>query len=84
MRFPQVDDDLLDEVLPVLGVAAVGVGDLVDDAFVLLDQRGKLIVVDGWAHVRQELSFVALLFVGGAKKITTLGKSFEETLPGEA
>jgi hypothetical protein len=69
-----VDDYLLDEVLPVLGVAAIGVGYLVNDAFVLLDQSGKLIVGNGWAHVGQKLSFVALLFAKGAKKITTLRK----------
>ena len=83
MGSPQVNDDLLDEVLPVFGVAAIRISDLVNDAFVLLDQSGKLIVGNGWAHVRQELSFVALLFVGGAKKITTLGKFFEERLSGD-
>jgi hypothetical protein len=51
MRFPQVDYDLLDEVLPVLGVAAIGIGDLVNDSFVLFDQGGKLIVGKGRAHV---------------------------------
>ena len=37
------------------------------------DQCGKLTVGNGRMHVRQELSFVALLFAGEAKKITTLG-----------
>jgi hypothetical protein len=47
---------------------------------VLLDQGGKLIVGDGRAHVRSALSFVALLFVAGTEKITTLGKVFDERL----
>jgi hypothetical protein len=77
-----MDHNLLNEVLPVLGVAAVRIGDFVNDAFVLLDQGGKLIVGKGWAYVRSELSCVASLFVRRAEKITTLGKSLEEDVVG--
>jgi hypothetical protein len=73
-----MEDDLLDEVLPVLGIMAIRIGDLINDAFVLLDQSGKLIVGNGRVRLRSELSFVASLFDGDAEKITTLGQSFRQ------
>ena len=40
------------ELLPVLRVSAIGVGDFVNDAFMLLDERGKLIVGNGQRVVK--------------------------------
>jgi len=76
-----VDNYFLNKVFPVLGIAAIGIGDLINDPFVLLDQRRKLIVGKRRKQVFQEFSFVALLFAGSAQKITTLGK-FSKSLVG--